>query len=133
MRYSTCFCAQSGGEKVKLQRKQLVCSPHQNNFPQRNRSVISHGISTFLMILFDYDKLLNAVIYFHPPVSLYILTTVDLHIYTSDKHFVRSQFILIAPLCQRLLMIFYCSLHSVPHFTTVSLFPTARTLEQLRY
>lgn len=63
----------------------------------------------FLMNVRDYDKLFKAVIYF---CCLCYIHTVDLRIYTSDKHFVRSQFILIAPLCQRLLMIFYRSLHS---------------------
>lgn len=60
------------------------------------------------MISFDYDKLLNAVIYFCC-FPRYIFSTVDLCVYTSDKHFVRSRFILIAPLCQRLLMIFCCT------------------------
>lgn len=64
----------------------------------------------FLMNACDYDRLLNAVIYFCRLCSIH---TVALHIYTSDKHFVRSQFILIAALCQRLLMSFYRSLHSV--------------------
>lgn len=66
------------------------------------------------MISFDSDKLLNAMISFCC-FPCYILNTVDLRIYASDKHFVRSQFILIAPLCQRLLMIFYRTLHSVFH------------------
>lgn len=41
---------------------------------------------------------------------------VDSPIYASNKHFVSSQFILIAPLCQpTALMILRCTLHSVPH------------------
>lgn len=74
--------------------------------PPRNGILISHVIFTFLMISFDYDKPLKAMICFCC-FPCYILNTADLRIYTSDKHFVRSQFILIAPLCQRLLMIFY--------------------------
>lgn len=101
----------------RWQKKQLVCSCNQHKrpiFPSRNRSLISRGISTFLMISFDNDKLLNALIYFCC-FPRYISSTVDLCVYTSDKHFVRSRFILIAPLCQRLLMIFYRTLHSVFH------------------
>lgn len=51
----------------------------------------------------------------------YVFSAVDLCVYTSDKHFVRSQFILIAPLCQRLLTIFSQNL------TTASLFYGAHT------
>lgn len=92
-------------------------STQTSNFPPRNGSLISHEISTFLMISFDYDKLLNAVIYFSW-FPRYIFSTVDLCVYTSDKHFVRSRFILIVPLCQRLLMIFCCTFTQC--FTTVS-------------
>lgn len=55
------------------------------------------------------------MIYFLPLSLRYISGTVDLCVYTSDKHLVRSRFILIAPLCQRLLMSFYRTLHSPFH------------------
>ena len=109
------LCSVSPRRKHNQIAKERAClfpsSTQTSIFPQRNRSLISRGISTFLMISFDYDKLLNAVIYFCC-FPRYILSTVDLCVYTSDKHFVRSRFILIAPLCQRLLMIFYRTLHS---------------------
>lgn len=78
VKYSTCFCTlhHHRENQVKTRKKaQLVCSPCQH------KRLISRGISTFLMISFDYDKLLNAVIYFCCFLR-YILSTVDLRIYT---------------------------------------------------
>lgn len=95
---------------VEAQRKRLVCSSstQTSDFSQQESNV-PPSLSVFLMNVRDYDKLFKAVIYF---CCICYIHTVDLRIYTSDKHFVRSQFILIVPLCQRLLMIFYRSLHS---------------------
>lgn len=99
-------------ENGQLKHKGGVLSvPHQHKRPiSLGRSPTCRRVSPFfLMNVRDYDKLFKAVIYF---CCLCYIHTVDLRIYTSDKHFVRSQFILIVPLCQRLLMIFYRSLHS---------------------
>lgn len=112
VKYSKCFW--ENHVKTHTKKAQLVCSLCQHKRLQINNSLISCVIFTFLMISFDYDKLLNAVIFFCCFLR-YILSTVDLRVYTWDKHFVRSQFILIAPLCQCLLMIFYRTPHSVFH------------------
>lgn len=70
--------------------------------------------STFLMILFDYDKLLNAVIYF---CCLLVTSSVLLTcVFTPQTNILSDpRFILIAPLCQCLLMIFYRTFKSVFH------------------
>lgn len=118
------------GNNIILGRSSFFSPTQTSNFPPRNRSLISHGISTFLMISFDYDKLLNAVIYFCcvPITSSVLLTCV----FTPQTNILSDpRFILIAPLCQCLLMIFYRTFSQC--FTTVSLSQTAHMLERLRY
>lgn len=66
---------------VCIAAKETACffPPHQRKMSHLlQRSLISRGISTFLIILFDPDKLLNAVIYFccFPVRSSVLLTRV---------------------------------------------------------
>lgn len=90
--------------------------PHVNrdtsNFPAEKRD---SNLPRNFYIFNDLVWLWHAAMICFCCFPCHILNTADLRIYTSDKHFVRSQFILIAPLCQRLLMIFYRTLHSMFH------------------
>lgn len=85
---STCFCPRRKGRQTA--KKETAClfpsSTHKRPISLRgNRSLISRAISTFLMILFDYDKLLNALIYFHffSPVTSPALLT---HVFTPQTN-----------------------------------------------
>lgn len=85
--------------------------------------------STFLMILFDCDNLGRHcdLLFFFFFSRRFPRLAVDSPIYASNKHFVTSQFILIAPLCQpTALMILRRTLHWVPRCRAFVFSPTAR-------
>lgn len=81
------------------------------------------------MILFDCDNLGRHcdLLFFFFFSRRFPRLAVDSPIYASNKHFVTSQFILIAPLCQpTALMILRRTLHSVPRCRAFVFSPTAR-------
>lgn len=77
-----------------------VCPSHQH-FPWESAS----EMSTFVMILFDYDKLWNVSAV--PPAAPAVLLTC---VFTPHTNIVSDpRFIVIAPRCRRPLMISYCT------------------------